>query len=671
MKKLSLVLVLAMLLSMCSFGAFAEGEYSQSPMLDARVEAGELPPVEERLPENPAYPTDMTEEDLELEIGTYTDRPLRLISAAVNWSDDVFIGQTENLLTARSIVSGDYAPNIVEAYEISEDNKVFTFKLRKGLKWSDGTPVTMDDFKFGIENVVFNEEITPVVAAWMRDAGSAAGDPFTFTVIDDETFSLSFKEAYGGFVVHISISGWKGYTDILLPSHFLKPFHIDFAEECHGSLEAFYEYIKPFAAVLGYDDPTAEGVWMQVFNQVNCTNWEASDPADMLTTVTFEGLIDKNCPHLFPWIMTSADAGYYYYERNPYYFKVDADGQQLPYCDYMQYQSVEDNETLQMAIITGQVDFQRANATVDNVSLYMENAEAANITTVIAGQHNHPADIAINVNYGLNTDGTVKDDEASQAWQEVVNDVRFRKALTISIDAAELVDSAYKGFARAYSEYFDCNHDIEGAEDLLDEMGMFDTDGDGWRETPSGKEFQFEWWMNAGASGDVKALTELVVEFWNEIGLHCIITPVESSYLSTARSANEIPVQTINAHTVTLWFYQDWAYACWAPLWNAWVNAGGLTGNLATDATFLEPPQDVQEFFLGVQSLTADTADIAMSETLPKLMDFMSENMYLIMPLDGIQKCVVANNDLRNVPTGGLCIGRAFALETLYFEAAE
>ena len=666
MKRLSVVLVLAMLMSMMSFGAFAEGEYSQSPMLDAAVEAGELPPVEERLPENPAAPTDMTEEDLELEIGQYGGT-LRMISASVNWSDDVFIGMDENLLTARSINSGIYEPNIVESYEISDDNKVFTFKLRKGLKWSDGTEVTMDDFKFAIENVVFNEELTPVVAAWMRDAGSSAGEPFTFTVIDDETFSLSFNESYGGFLVHISISGWKGYTDLLLPSHYLKPFHKDFAEECHGSLDAYYEFLAPFAAAMGYDDVTADGVWMQVFNQVLCTNWEASDPTDMLTTVTFAGLVDADMPHLYPWKMVSADNGYYYYERNPYYFKVDAEGNQLPYLDYIQYKSVEDKETLQMAIITGEVDFQRANATIDNISLYMENAEAANITAIIAGQHNHPADIAINMNYGLNPDGTVKDDEASQAWQEVVNDVRFRKALTISIDAAELVDSAYKGFAEPYSDYYTCEHDIDGANDLLDEMGMIDTDGDGWRETPSGKQFQFEWWMNAGASGDVVALTELCVEYWNEIGLHCIISPVEASYLETSRAANEIPVQTINAHTVTLWFYQDWAYACWAPLWNAWLNAGGLTGTLATDATYLEPPQDVQDFFLGVQSLTADTADKAMNETLPALMDYMSENMFLIMPLDGIQKCVVVNNDLGNVPTGGLCIARAFALETLYY----
>ena len=133
MKKLSLILVLAMVVSMFAFTATAEGTYSQSPMLDAKVESGELPPVEERLPENPAAPTDMTEEDLDLEIGAYGGN-LRMVSTSVNWSDDVFIGMDENLLTARSIASGIYEPNIVESYEVSEDNKVFTFKLRKGLK---------------------------------------------------------------------------------------------------------------------------------------------------------------------------------------------------------------------------------------------------------------------------------------------------------------------------------------------------------------------------------------------------------------------------------------------------------------------------------------------------------------------------------------------------------
>ena len=70
----------------------------------------------------------------------------------------------------------------------------------------------------------------------MRDwAGTSAGDPFTFEIIDDTTFKLIFKQPYGGFAVHLSITGWKGYSDLLKPAHYLKQFHKGYAEECHGS----------------------------------------------------------------------------------------------------------------------------------------------------------------------------------------------------------------------------------------------------------------------------------------------------------------------------------------------------------------------------------------------------------------------------------------------------
>ena len=178
MKKLSWLLIMAMLISLFAFTASAEGEYAQAPMFDELVESGELPPVEERIPEVPKIVDEISAEYLDFECGNYGGT-LRLTTQVVNWDADGFVGNTEALLTMESVNSGIVTPNIVEAYEVNDDNTEFTFTLRKGLKWSDGTPVTMDDFKFGIENVVFNEEITPVVAAWMRDAGSAAGDPFT------------------------------------------------------------------------------------------------------------------------------------------------------------------------------------------------------------------------------------------------------------------------------------------------------------------------------------------------------------------------------------------------------------------------------------------------------------------------------------------------------------
>ncbi len=667
MKRLALLTVIALLLT-CSLGATAEGGYAQSPMLDDLVASGALPPVEERLPEVPASPTDIHPDFLDLQVGNYGGT-IRMISPTVNWADDVFIGMTENLLTAESVNTGVYAPNVVESYEYNEDLTQFTFKLRKGLKWSDGVEVTMEDVAFCINDFIFNEELTPVIPAYMRDAGSASGAPFTFTQIDDQTFTISFQKSYGGYLAQISISGWKGYTDWIKPAHYLKQFHKDYAVECHGSLEAYYAFLKPFAAAIGYDDPAADGVWVTLFNQVDCTNWECSDATDMLTMETFKDCgLTTNFPNLYPWEMTSCVDTYYYYERNPYYYKVDAEGQQLPYADKMLYYVVESTELVQLEIISGNVDFARAKTSIDNLTLYRENADKGHIETYVGYQHNHPTDIAFNMNYGLNIDGSLKDDDASQAWQEVVNLPEFRKAIAISIDAQEIVDTVYLGLADTL-DASGCTHDIEGAMALLDGVGIVDQDGDGFRDAPSGKQLQWQIWTRTDVSSDYVPVCELLVEFWRELGLNVTVYPTEGTFLSTSNSANEIPMVLTLAHSPIMYFFHDWAVGYWGPLWSQWLNAGGLSGAIPADSTdYLTPPEYVQEFFRMDSELDAMTPEQAVSEGLPALMQYMQDNRFLVMPATNIEKCVVVNRDIGNVPTGGLCISFGFALETMYFQ---
>ena len=664
MKKLSWLLVLAMLISMFAFTASAEGEYAQSPLFDELVESGELPPVEERLPEVPRVAKEILDEYLDLEIGNYGGT-LRLTTSVVNWDADGFIGQNEALLTMESVSSDTITANIVEYYEVSEDNTTFTFGLRKGLKWSDGTPVTMEDFEFGINHHVFNEEITPVVSSYMRDGGTASGDPFTFTVIDDWTFSLTFKSAYGGFPVHISIAGWKGYTDLLKPAHFLKAFHPDFAEEVHGSLDAYYEYIAPFGAAMGYDDVTEEGVWVYIYNQIDMTNWELTDPNDALTSTYFAGLIEENFPVLYGWVMTSSDSGITTWTRNPYYFKIDEEGNQLPYIDYITSTLVEDMEMVQMYYMSGGADFGRESATIDNISLYRENEAAAGITAYTTSYHCTPTDLALNVNYGLNTDGTVKDDDASKAWQEVIGIKEFRKALAMAIDAEEIVDAVYNGFAEVYEPH-GCVHDIEGANEILDELGMVDIDGDGYRESPSGLPFQFQIW-NYSEANDIIPTIELYVEFFAEIGIKAEGYSTESTLLSTSQEANEIPARVSWVHETILWHYSDWFTGVWAPLWVDWQNAGGLSGEIKDETAYLAPPAEVQQFYLDVQSMFTTDVETAVNETLPKLAEFMADEQYLIIPITNVQQCVIINSDIGNVPEGGVGISWNFAFEHYFY----
>lgn len=669
MKKLALLITVALLL--CSVTGFSYAEeavtYTQAPMFDQAVADGTLPPVEERLPEEPCICKEMLDEHLDQQIGNYGGT-LRTVTSSVNWDADVFIGMCEAFLLMESTNSSIITPNVVKDYTVNEDCTEFTFTLRKGMKWSDGVEVTMDDVRFGIENYVFNEELTPSVAAWMRAGGTDVGDPFTFEVVDDETFKISFAEPYSGFLLHISIVGYKGYSALMKPAHFLKPFHKDFAEECHGSLDAYYEFIQPYATAMGYDDASAEGVWCYVFNQLDCTEWECTDPDDAMPNHLFTEIEDcpTSFPTLYPWIMTSCDNGVTIWERNPYYFRVDAAGQQLPYFDYVSSTYVENAETVQLSAIAGDVDFMRESATINNISLYRENAETANITAYTAGRNNTTGDIHVNHAFGLNTDGTVKDDDESKAWQEMVSDNRFLQALVSSIDANEMIDTVFMDFAKP-NEFFNCAGDVDYANGLLDEMGALDVDGDGWRETPSGLQLTLNLFSRTGGSyTDVLACAELYCEYFGAIGLRTQVQPIDSTLLDTRINANEIALYVLWTGAQNLWYGDAWGYN--QPLWEAWLSAGGLRGDVDDNSTeYLKPSDEWIEYRTLYNKRYQVDAETAVSEVVPAMRKLNAENVWYISAVEDVQQCVVINSDIGNVPTGGVGIGWNFAISQMYY----
>lgn len=643
MKRIAWVLVLAMLTSMFAFAASAESaDYAQSPLLDSAVADGTLPTVDDRLPDTPKLVHEVLDEDLEYEIGTFGGT-FSLYTTSVAWSDYVFAGCNEALLSMSSINSGEILPNIVEDYAVNDDNTVFTFTLRKGLKWSDGAPVTMDDFMFAYNDYILNEELTPIISANMRSGGKSDGTPMVLEAVDDWTFTVTFDQPYGGFLVYLSIKGWSGYTDMLKPAHFLKQFHINYAEECHGSVEAYYEFIAPFAKVIGYDDPSAESVWTYVFNAIDMTNWEVSDPADALLTEQFAGLTDSNCPGLYPFIMKSDANGVTIYERNPYYFKVDEAGQQLPYFDYIECRYVDNDETAQIESLAGNYTF--FSATSELVTMVLEGQIKGDYTVYQRPNHNCHAAIQLNATYGLNADGSVKDDDTSKAWQEVVNDIRFRQALCYAIDGDELNESECLGLGTVNPVY-NLSHDIETANELLDEMGMLDIDGDGYRETPSGLKFDVQIWQSA--SYNVSTI-ELCSEYWREIGLKISGYATEGSLYSTSRDANEIPMSCALCHGSDLWHQLDWNFGECGVLWNNWVKAGGLTGKLEGSGEYLTPPDWYIELRREVERMMTETPDVTVAEVLPAVEQTVAEQLYTIIPLYARPCFLIIDSDVGNI----------------------
>ena len=668
MKKLTWLLIVALSLSLTPL-SLAEGTYAEAPMLTRQVEEGALPPLEQRLPETPKVADELSEKYVEHESGNYGGT-LHTATTAVNWSPTLFMGSDENLLTQIDMNSGVITPNILEDYSFNEDYTVFIFKLRKGLKWSDGEDVTMEDVEFCVKDVIFNSELTPVLDTKWRSGSMADGTPMEFEALSDLEFQITFAAPYGGFLSRLCTSdSWAGYTDTIKPAHYLKRFHKEYAEECHGSLEAYYEFIAPFAKIMGYDDPAAEGTWCYVFNQVDVVNWELSDPTDCLTTEYFPGLVDSNFPVLYAWVMESSANNRQIYVRNPYYWKVDAEGKQLPYVDYVESAYIEDEENFTLSILAGDVDFSGV-ISADNMTLYLENEEKGNYTYKSAIEGATFGVVFFNINYGLNADGTVKEDAASQAWQEMVSDLRFRQALMYAIDVEETAQTIYNGLPLV-NDLYTCDHDIEKANALLDEMGALDVDGDGFRETPSGAKFSWLIWMPTGFG--YTSFCEFYVEYWHELGLNCDGYVTDTSIISTSEKANEIPMRIYYSSEPSFWFFIDGDIEKWAPLYDAWFKAGGMSGDVSADGEYLEPTEDVKEIYrLSNEKMQVDV-NTAATEVVPKLMKILADQCYVIMPIVHTPGGMAYSNRLGNIPynTDVMVHTLNFDMDSLYFKDAQ
>ena len=95
---------------------------------------------------------------------------MQLAQEAPSGDPHIFIGNNEYLLQSPDLFDFDtrIEGGVLESWKANDDNTVFTFTLRKGLKWSDGTPVTMEDVKFAWEDVLLNEKITPIFPEYLR-----------------------------------------------------------------------------------------------------------------------------------------------------------------------------------------------------------------------------------------------------------------------------------------------------------------------------------------------------------------------------------------------------------------------------------------------------------------------------------------------------------------------
>jgi len=612
--------------------SLAQKKYNESPMLAELVKQGKLPPVEQRLPKEPYVvgPKDLVLEDNYFEVGKYGGT-LRLAQGEPNFDPHLFIGNNEPLLWAPGGFGFDKGVkgNVLKGFKISGDYKTFTFYMREGLRWSDGYPVTTEDVQFTYEDVLLNDKLTPIFPAWLRDGGKADGKPMKLEIIDKYTFRIKFSEPYGSFPAMLAISQWRGYTSLLKPKHYLKQFHIKYTP---------IEKLRPLLKDLGYE----KDEWWNLFNYKDVDNWEMCRPE----AVGF--------PSLYAWTLTKAEKGVLIYERNPYYFKVDVAGNQLPYIDKIEDIVVPDFQMLMMKGLMGELDYLGERSSMRDLPVIKEKEDAGNYTVVLPKMHRTPTTLYLNLTYN------------DPVWRKVVRDVRFRKALNLAINRKELIEKFYLGFASLPKEV-PGDYDPEEANRLLDSMGLNKRDSEGWRLGPDGKRFVIPFEV-AGYSVEHLPITELVAEYWKKIGIYTTVKKVEMSLVGQRDAANELKATTAWCHE-TIWRSLGWDDFLpgnhWGPLWSTWISTKGKGGE--------EPPTEVKKLYqLWNQAVKVPVGTPQSKKILDELYAHLRRNVFWFTIASDSHYPTFFSKKLGNVPKGGkwdgLGISLMYSMEQWFFK---
>ncbi len=606
---------LVLLMKMCTIGFLflllgtmpvaAEADaFGEAPELAELAAEGEIHPVDERLPEEPHVV-----EPIE-QVGQYggTMRVFKrrgdppAYTRTIGYEPLVRFPPHADFVTVK--------PNLAKDWEVSEDATEFTFHLREGLRWSDGEPMDAEDIMFWWEDVVNNEEITPAMpATWVH-----AGEPMEVEMLDQHTVKFTFAETHGTF---LSEMGMVQGADIYLPRHYLKQYHADYVDE---------DELEKIVDEEGYDS------WVDLIDDYRDWRYNPERPT-------------MNAWQVTTWygVGTTRTA-----ERNPYYWKVDTEGNQLPYVDSVRYAVLEDVEPAVMQTMTGEYDFVFRDITsLDNYPVFQDAKEEGNYRfkrLPLTGTNTNV------IQFNL----THEDPET----REVFQDRDFRVGVSHALDREKLIELAFlgmvdarqpapheespfyhEGYANAYLDY-----DPEKAEQLLDAAGLDQKDGDGWRLLPSGERLDI---LMLGTPGD-SDITELIAEELKAVGLNVEARIELWGGIAELAGANEhdavvwwgaggMDVLTEPRHFVT----QD-GNAYWGAAWGTWYATGGEAGE--------EPPEDIKKinewYEQAVQTLDLEEQQRYME----KVFDMHEENLYVIGVSDNVEDYTLVSNDLRNVP---------------------
>jgi peptide/nickel transport system substrate-binding protein len=603
-------LVLAALLAAAMALPASAAEYRDSPVLADDVAAGKLPPVAKRLPETPQVAS------ADIPPGRHGGELRMLMARAQDTRMMVVYGYAR---LVRYNARLELEPDILEEVK-NEGEKVFTLKLRKGHRWSDGNPFTTEDFRYYWEDVANNKQLSPVGPP--KDLMPEGKAP-KVEIIDDVTIRYSWPVPNPYFLPKLA---GASPLYIFRPAHYLKKVHVKYAEK------ARLEEAVKHANVRG---------WAQLHNRLD--NQYRNDNPDL--------------PTLEPWMLqTKPPADRFTFVRNPYFHRVDAEGKQLPYIDRV-VAAIADGRLIPPKTGAGESDLQARNISFSDFT-FLRRAAKRNDFSVHLWNTAKGAHLALFPN--LNA--------SDPAWRKLNRDVRFRRALSLAINRHEINQVVYFGLALEGQntvlpasplyrpEYRDAyaKLDKQEAKRLLDELGLTKRDGRGVRQLPDGRPLEIVV-ETAGEDTEQTDVLELIHDSWLDVGVKLYSRPLQREVLRNRVFAgqtvmtiwfgleNGVPTPEMSPEELAPMSQQGMQW----PKWGQFVETGGTSGEKVDDPAAAE-----------LAELTHAWEHAGSNDERAKvwhrILSLNAEQVFSIGLIASVKQPVVVSNRLRNVPAEGI-----------------
>ena len=498
-------------------------------------------------------------------------------------------------------------PGLAKDWSWNDEGTELTLFFREGLKWSDGNPWTVDDIVFWWENIELDTNITAAPhLEWTVD-----GEPMTVEKVDDYTIKFIFPGATGivetmglAFHGHQWPLGFERFG-VFAPKHYLEQFHPAFNDD------ADYALFEEKAFDYNLDRPVI-WPWKPVV-------WEPGGTELIL-------------------------------ERNPYYWKVDPEGNQLPYIDRIHMSLVEDNEAINLMAAAGQLDMQHRNIQISKLPVLQENAEAGGYHISFWGTAS-ASSVGIQPNQSYN----------DPVYRELMQNRDFRYALSLAMDRDLVNDIAYLGQATPINQsvapssgwhvpemaMFMAEYNPDEAKSLLEGIGLVMGD-DGFYDFADGSDLNLVI-ESASLSGDSTDALELIVEQWNEVGLNTTLKTMNRDLYWPRAIGNEVMINVWGTGSIFPLMNPDSLLAFneksfWAPQYGIWYQTGGVSGE--------EPPEYIkegQEIFNQIMKTTDFDEQNALGQAL---VTNATENMWVINVAGQVPGPVIIKDNFKNVWEG-------------------